>query len=881
MTQKKAKAKQSKPVPKLQPLSKFEQFVSSRYTRRVYVAGALLVLLATSCLWAILGARLQNDNADQLVDSYLFENAHTAHGASFPGQHTFLFKWPLFWLQHVFGYSSSGFVALTVLVVLLTVSGLVYLIWRIERRPFMFGLLCLALASVLLVVPPVPYAGALLPTNFAMLTTRNLEYLLYIAGLVMVAGTTRIRSVRFFGGVSCLGLLFASDRLFGTLSLGGSVLALGVYATVQQRELKAVATRWLVATLAALAVTAVALSLLNASGIVHIVGQSATSPYGLVPDLRAFLLGIVYVLFALLTNIGANPASSAITLAAAPHAARTELVSLGGLAYVVNLFLLCTGVWTCIYVLRHTLKKPQVKPKKTKVRLSTRLATRVALMLIYSTIAAVVSYLITNHYYLVDSRYVAIELFAVFISAAVYLRSKTLSPKLLVLGSGVLLIAAVSGGYTTIHNDKANSRALTIQRDRTSLIAAALTGHQTEVVVGNYWRVLPVKLAAASHQTVLPLGSCTTPRTVLTSSAWQPDLHKHSFAYVLSLDSADHDFADCTLKKVTAAYGRPNASTLIAGTNDKPQEVILFYDHGIHPVRKNQSTPQVQSADLVQPVSPKNLKHMTCNGHRTILQIVAHEDDDLLFMNPDLLHSIQQGDCVRTIYITAGDAGGGKFYWLGREQGSEAAYETLAHMSSLWVEQTVKFAGQEFATVASPTKFDRLSLIFMHLPDGNPSGQGFAASKFESLTKLEAGSIAHIRSVDHQSSYDYKSLSAAIKTLIDVYQPSEVRTQLPYSADMTYVDHSDHTAVGRLVTEAYRSYQNTHPDSTMAYYIGYPIHSYEPNVGELDLSLKERAFFAYSHFDGAACASPELCDKTGVYDTYLTRQYRVDATSAQ
>jgi LmbE family N-acetylglucosaminyl deacetylase len=413
------------------------------------------------------------------------------------------------------------------------------------------------------------------------------------------------------------------------------------------------------------------------------------------------------------------------------------------------------------------------------------------------------------------------------------------------------------------------------------MFAAALSGHRTEVLVGSYWRVLPLKLAAHNHQTVLPLASCTVPRTVLTSSTWQPDLHHHSFAYLLSLDSADHDFTGCTLEKVTAVYGRPNASTIIAGTNDKPQEVILFYDQGIGPARVYSANAQLQTASPVHAVSPTSLKHTTCGGHRTILQVVAHEDDDLLFMNPDLLHSIQQGDCVRTVYITAGDAGISKFYWLGREQGSEAAYGVLAHTTNLWVEQTLKFASQEFATVASPVKSSRFSLIFMHLPDGSPSGQGFAASGFESLEKLNAGSVATIHSVDHQSSYDYRTLLSAITTLVEVYQPDELRTQLPYSANMTYVDHSDHMTVGRLATQAYQAYLAAHPDAALTYYIGYPVHTYEPNVSGSDLSLKQRAFFAYSHFDGAACGSPERCAKTGVYEAYLSRQYRVDAAVAE
>jgi LmbE family N-acetylglucosaminyl deacetylase len=258
------------------------------------------------------------------------------------------------------------------------------------------------------------------------------------------------------------------------------------------------------------------------------------------------------------------------------------------------------------------------------------------------------------------------------------------------------------------------------------------------------------------------------------------------------------------------------------------------------------------------------------------MQIVAHEDDDLLFMNPDLQHALQAGDCIRTVYITAGDAGAGKFYWLGREQGSEAAYGVLTQSSNFWLEQTVKFANHEFATVASPNNNDKLSLVFMHLPDGSPGGQGFPVSRYESLAKLEAHTIPAIFTVDRQSFYSHKTLLKALSALIDVYRPDEIRTQLPYSANTIYTDHSDHTAVGRYVTEAYKSYRAAHPSSTIAYYIGYPIHAFDPNVSAEDFALKEQAFMAYSNYDGAACSSPELCAESGVYDAYLARQYRID-----
>src|SRR5205085_11614279 len=41
------------------------------------------------------------------------------------------------------------------------------------------------------------------------------------------------------------------------------------------------------------------------------------------------------------------------------------------------------------------------------------------------------------------------------------------------------------------------------------------------------------------------------------------------------------------------------------------------------------------------------------------MNIVAHQDDDLLFLSPDLLHDVQSARCVRTVFVTAGDADNG------------------------------------------------------------------------------------------------------------------------------------------------------------------------------------------------------------------------------
>jgi len=65
------------------------------------------------------------------------------------------------------------------------------------------------------------------------------------------------------------------------------------------------------------------------------------------------------------------------------------------------------------------------------------------------------------------------------------------------------------------------------------------------------------------------------------------------------------------------------------------------------------------------------------------LHIVAHQDDDVLFMNPDIQRSIDAGHSVMTVYVTAGACASGDYY-LGREAGVMAAYALMAGVDDNW-----------------------------------------------------------------------------------------------------------------------------------------------------------------------------------------------------
>lgn len=836
-----------------------------------YAAAALMALLLSAILWAVLGANLHNLNADQSANSFLFENVSTFHGASWPGQHSFLLKWPLFLLIRFLGYSTGSFTLFTVLTVLATVGGLAALLGRIERRPLVLGTLYLALASVLMAIPTMPYAGGLLPLNMAMLTTRNVEYLVYIVSLVLLLRAPKILSRRFGLATLVLALLIASDKLFLTLSAGGALLGLIVYGVAGRRDAAKLCLRWLAGGAAAAFTAAAGLALINALGVTHIVNQTGGGPYGVIRSLHDALLGSIHAVLAVFTNFGANPAFDALKLRDIPRRAFSGLAGAGGLAFVVNAAVLLAASYAAWHLIKTGWSKPR-RPKKAALSGKIALAT----MLIWSSLAAMLAFIGTKHYYAVDARYLAVLLFAAFISLAAHVSNQKLWPagKLLALGSvlALSLAAGMLSALQTYHKQKA---ALADVGSRNQTIAQILAQHKVDVLVGDYWRVVPVKLQAQGAPLgIMPLENCTQPRDILSSKKWQPDLSARSFAYLLTQSGNLTDYPSCSLESIVSAYGRPSSSVLIAGSLRQPAEQLLFYDHG---ARNSAPATAPKSPSSVLTVPLDELPHTDC-GQQTDMNIVAHQDDDLLFMNPAILQAMHKQRCQRTVYLTAGDAGYGRFYWLGRERGSEAAYDYMdGPGNDIWVSRVVKLSDNAYATVANPRGNSKLSLIFLHLPDGDIGGSGFKDSGYVSLRKLDDGRIKTIGSVDGQSSYTARQLVVALKQLMEIYEPTLVRTQANYIGKK-YPDHSDHLAVGSFAKRAFSLYEAGHANDpikpSLRFYIGYPVHGLPPNVFGQDLRQKEAAFFAYGTFDPGVCAGLKQCGRGSAYPAYLTRMYQ-------
>src|SRR5579862_2763584 len=617
-------------------------------TSNLYAIGGLSTLIVTTIFWSILSTKINMGNADQLADPYLFSSSAVYHGASFPGQHTFLIKWPLFWLVSLFGYGGFSFYFFSVLTCLVTVLGLAYVFYKIDKRPFVFGTLCLGLASVLLAVPTAPYSGAILPVNMAMLATRNIEYLLFIAGLLLIIKSPQVKSRKFWLGVSLLGLLIASDKLFMSLSLGAAGLALTYYALKHKWELSNLSARWLIASGAATVGGVLLLDLINGTGLTHIISQGAGSPYGLIHSPNSLLLGIFYGVAAIATNFGANPAFNATILRQVPGHFLHGLFSLGIISYLVNISLLLVVAYSAVWLFKFPRKRDHYSA--------------LGLMLTWSSVVAFIVFAVSDHYYAVDARYLSLALFSGFICIALLARTKKYSQKIWLKTGAVLGLAIVSGLFNCYHNYSSQSTALASTNNENAKIAQILTRHKVGVLVGDYWRVFPIRNQINSYQPILPLSDCSSPRAELSSRSWSVNLKTTSFAYILPLQKGLTNYPACSLATTLKTFGRPNASLVVNGSVEKPALMLLFYDHGINLSAPIADASRKEPATVV-PITTDELPYTNCDGP-TILNIVAHQDDDLLFMNPDTQKDINEGHCIRTIYITAGDSGAGSYYWL-------------------------------------------------------------------------------------------------------------------------------------------------------------------------------------------------------------------------
>ncbi|MCI4081210.1 PIG-L family deacetylase [Streptomyces sp. MMS21 TC-5] len=235
-----------------------------------------------------------------------------------------------------------------------------------------------------------------------------------------------------------------------------------------------------------------------------------------------------------------------------------------------------------------------------------------------------------------------------------------------------------------------------------------------------------------------------------------------------------------------------------------------------------------------------------------VVQIVAHPDDDLYFMNPDLRYSISAGHPVTSVYLTAGEADGVNAapakgattkgatakpdkpaYAEARQNGIRAAYAKMAtgDRSSAWKRTVVPTKGGGHAEVDVLVANPRVNLVWLQLRE---AGHGYADVP-DSLHGLWDGKVARLESmlssgtpVKQRFAYSKDQVVQTLAGVLEQYTPTTVRFQDPtpgrYPDTKQYTDHQDHFYGARFVqmaTAAYAKDVKDRPHFAVQNYVGY------------------------------------------------------------
>ena len=175
------------------------------------------------------------------------------------------------------------------------------------------------------------------------------------------------------------------------------------------------------------------------------------------------------------------------------------------------------------------------------------------------------------------------------------------------------------------------------------------------------------------------------------------------------------------------------------------------------------------------------------------LTVIAHQDDDLLFMQPDLIEAARSGNGITNVYVTAGNGMKGAAAANPRYTGLMRAYGHAVDDQN-WSCGWIEILGHEVQHCR--LEAENISLVFLAYPDGGIEGQfpNSLLSMWQGKT-LSATTIA-----DRTTTYTREQLIDTVAEIEREVHPAVVRT-LDLSAGHGR-DHTDHLIVGALTAMA-------------------------------------------------------------------------------
>ncbi|MFF2844901.1 PIG-L family deacetylase [Streptomyces sp. NPDC058001] len=291
--------------------------------------------------------------------------------------------------------------------------------------------------------------------------------------------------------------------------------------------------------------------------------------------------------------------------------------------------------------------------------------------------------------------------------------------------------------------------------------------------------------------------------------------------------------------------------------------------------------------------SPASGTPATEGGRALLLQVLAHPDDDLYFMNPDTQRALDAGIPLVCVYVTAGEADGVNripgqprppahraAYSAARHQGLRQAYAGMLGLPLFtgWRTSVARLTGGFRAeTNTLEHRGRRVELVFLNLAMHTPYGQqGLPALWRERALRLRTFP-AEGSPLSTVQSYDADTLIAVLTGLFDTYAPTLVQTLDPDpdirhtdertrrldSEQRGFCDHADHTAVASFTWAALirwaRSTPGGPPPFVATAFRGYYANHWPKNLPERVLSAKAAHLVAYGAAPDWPCGNPSGC----------------------
>ncbi|MDY0829441.1 PIG-L family deacetylase [Microbacterium sp. BG28] len=281
----------------------------------------------------------------------------------------------------------------------------------------------------------------------------------------------------------------------------------------------------------------------------------------------------------------------------------------------------------------------------------------------------------------------------------------------------------------------------------------------------------------------------------------------------------------------------------------------------------------VQTPDIPPPPPPAPVSPLALGCDTTsVMSVWAHQDDDLIFANPSLQEAVSNGECVRTLYLTAGDAGKGTNYSRSRELGILRAYNTMRGAQAFWDETSITMLSGAHVTLFSRQGDPKLSVAFLRLPDGGLDAGGFTATGHSSIPQLESGAIPALAPIDGAPALSAAVLQQTVAEAITAWAPTRLFTHIPATSPLTQGDHPDHGATGAIVRAAAQSVG--YPMDAIRYFVGYPSQNLPANLSGDLLNRKVDTYRIYAKEDPViACADNTACLARKGFGAWLQRSY--------